>query len=51
MQDASAKGKKVLKKVNRLSEMTVALKKYTTMTRENYSDKKGKSSGTSEGFA
>ena len=51
MQDASAKGKKVLKKVNRLSEMTVALKEYTAMTRENHSDKKGKSSGTFEGFA
>ena len=51
MQDTSAKGKKVLKKANRLSEMTVALKEYTAMTRENHSDKKGKSSGTSEGFA
>ena len=51
MQVASAKGKKVLKKADKVSEMTVALKEYTAMTRENHSDKKGKSSGTSEGFA
>ena len=51
MQDVSAKGKKVLKKANKVSEMTVALKEYTAMTREKYSGKKGKSSGTSKGFA
>ena len=49
MQDASAKGKKVLRKANRVSEMTVILKEYTTMTMEKYSGKKGKSNGTSEG--
>ena len=51
MQNVSAKGKKVSKKENRVSEMTVALKEYTAMTRERFSGKKGKSSGTSEGFA
>ena len=50
MQNVSAKGKKVSKKANRVSEMTVALKEYTAMTRERFSSKKGKSSGTSEGF-
>ena len=47
MQEASAKGKKV----NKVSEMTVALKEYTTMTRERFSGNRGKSSGTSEQFA
>nr|POE84056.1 hypothetical protein CFP56_39447 [Quercus suber] len=51
MQDASAKGKKVLKNADRVSEMTMTLKKYTAMTRERYSGKKGKSSGTSKQFA
>ena len=31
MQDASAKGKKVSKKVDRVSEIIVALKEYTAM--------------------
>ena len=48
MQDASAKGKKVSKKVDRVSEIIVALKEYTAMTRERFSGKKGKSSGTFE---
>ena len=51
MEDASAKGKKASKKADRVSEMTVALKEYTAMTRERYSGKKGKSNGTSEQFA
>ena len=50
-QDASAKGKKVSKKVNRVNDMTVALKKYTVMKRERFSGKRDKSSGTSEQFA
>ena len=50
-QDASAKGKKVSKKVNRVSDMTVALKKYTATTRERFSGKRGKSNGTFEQFA
>ena len=48
MQDASAKGKKVSKKVDRVSEIIVALKEYTAMTRERFRGKKGKSSGTFE---
>ena len=48
MQDASAEGKKVSKKVDRVSEIIVALKEYTAMTRERFSGKKGKSSGTFE---
>ena len=51
MQDASAKGKKVSKKVDRVSDMTVALKEYTAMTREKFSGKQGKLSNTSEQFA
>ena len=50
MQDVNAEGKKALKKADKVSEMTVALKEYTSMTRERYSGKKGKSNGTSEGF-
>ena len=51
MQEASAKGKKVAKKVDKVSEMTVALKEYTVMTRERFNGNRGKSSGTSEQFA
>ena len=50
MHDASAKGKKVSKKENRVSDMTVALKEYTSMTREKFSGKQGKLSDTSEQF-
>ena len=39
VQDASAKGKKVSKKLDRVSEMTVALKEYTTMSECRYSGK------------
>ena len=51
MQDVSAKGKKVYKKVDRVSDMIVALKEYTAMTREGFSNKRSKSSGTSEQFS
>ena len=51
MQDASAEGKKVSKKADRVSEMTMAQKEDTAMIRERFSSKKGKSSGTSEQFA
>ena len=51
MQDASAEVKKVLKKADRVSDMIMALKKYTTMARERFSGKWGKSSGTSKQFA
>ena len=39
VQDASAKGKKVSKKLDRVSEMIVALKEYTTMSECRYSGK------------
>ena len=51
IQDVSAEGKKVSKKVDRVSEMTVTLKEYTAMTREEFSSKRSKSSCTSEQFS
>ena len=51
MQEASAKGKKVAKKVDKVSEMIVALKEYTAMTRERFSGNRDKTSGTSKQFA
>ena len=41
----------MMKKVYKVSEMTVALKEYIVMTRERFSGNKGKSSGTFEQFA
>lgn len=49
-QDSSGKGKKVSKKVNRASEMNVALQEYTVMTRERYSQRRGQAVGSSEHF-
>ena len=43
MQDVSGKGKKVSKKGDRVSDMTMALKEYTAMTKERFSGKLGKS--------
>jgi len=51
VQDASGKGKKVLKKGDRISEMTVALKECTAMTKDRFSGKLGKSCGSSDQFA
>ena len=51
MQDASGKGKKVLKKSNKLSELIVALKDYTSMTKDRFSDKLSRSSDSSNQFA
>ena len=51
MQEASAKGKKVAKKVNKVREVTMALKEYTAMTRERFSGNGSKSNGTFEQFA
>ena len=48
---ASGKGKKVLKKGDRVSEMTVALKEYTAMTKDRFTGKLGKSCGSSDQFA
>ncbi|KAK9991338.1 hypothetical protein SO802_026323 [Lithocarpus litseifolius] len=51
MQEASAKGKKVAKKVDKVIETTMALKEYTAMIGERFSSNRGKSSGTSEKFS
>ena len=51
VQDASGKGKKTSKKSDRVSEMTMALKEYTTMSKHRYSGKLGRSSGSSDQFA
>ena len=51
MQDASGKGKKVLKKGDRVSEMTVALKEYTAMMKDRFSGKLSKSCDSSDQFA
>ena len=51
MQDTSGKGnKKVSKKSDGVSEMIVALKEYTAMTKDRFSGKLSKSSGSSEQF-
>ena len=51
VQCPSGKGKKVLKKGDRVSEMTVALKEYTAMTKDRFSGKLSKSYGSSDQFA
>ncbi|KAL0010094.1 hypothetical protein SO802_005202 [Lithocarpus litseifolius] len=51
VQDASGKGKKVAKKLDRVSEMTVALKEYTAMTKDRFSGKLGRCSGSTDQFA
>ena len=50
VQDASGKDKKVSKRSDRVSEMTVALKEYTVMSEHRYSGKLGRSSGSSDQF-
>ncbi|XP_050262855.1 uncharacterized protein LOC126707304 isoform X1 [Quercus robur] len=51
MQEPSTKGKKVAKKNDRASEMTMALQEYTALARERFSKKKGKSFGSSDHVA
>ena len=51
VQDTISKGKKVLKKGDRVSEMTVALKEYTAMMNDRFNGKLGKSSSSSVQFA
>ena len=51
VQDASGRGKKVTKRLDRVSEMTVALKEYIAMFECRYSGKLGRSSGSSDQFA
>nr|POE95071.1 hypothetical protein CFP56_15134 [Quercus suber] len=51
VQDASGKGKKVSRKLDRVGEMTMALREYTAMSRDKFSGKLGKGSGSFEQFA
>ena len=51
MEDSTTKGKKVAKKNDRASEMTIALQEYTALARERFSKKKGKSYGSSDHVA
>ncbi|XP_023908125.2 uncharacterized protein LOC112019814 [Quercus suber] len=52
MEEPTTKGKKIAKKVDRASEMTMALQEYTALARERFSNnKKGKSSGSSNHVA
>ena len=51
MEEPTTKGKKVAKKNDRASEMTMALQEYTALARERFSNKKGKSSGSSDHVA
>ena len=51
MEEPSTKGKKVAKKNDRASEMTIALQEYTALARERFSKKKGKSYGSSDHVA
>ena len=50
MQDASHKGKKALKKSDRVSEMTAALQEYNAMSKCRYSGKPGRTTGSSDQF-
>ena len=51
VQDASGKGKKASKKLDRVSEMTAALKEYNAMSERRYSGKLGRTTGSSDQFA
>ena len=51
VQDASGKGKKASKKLDRVDEMTAALKEYNAMSEHRYSGKLGKTSCSSDQFA
>lgn len=48
MQESSVKSKKVSKKGDRVSDITIALKEYTAMTKEGFSGKRGKASSNSD---
>ena len=47
VQNSSAKGKKVAKKADRVSEMTTALQEYNALTRKRYSQRRGRAVGSS----
>ena len=46
IQDSSAKGKKVAKKADRASEMTTTLQEYNALTRERYSQRRGRAASS-----
>lgn len=47
IEKGTGKGKKVAKKVDRASEMTIALQEYTALVRERISLRKGRATGSS----
>ena len=51
IEEPTTKGKKVAKKNDRASEMTIALQEYTILARERFSKEKGKSYGISDHVA
>ena len=51
IKEPTSKGKKVAKKVDRVNEMTMTLQEYTALAREKFSNKKGRSTGSSEHVA
>ena len=51
IKEPTSKGKKVAKKVDRASEMTMALQEYTALATERFSNKKRRSTGSSEHVA
>ena len=51
MEEPTTKGKKVAKKNDRASEMTMALQEYTALAKERFSNKNGKFSGCSDHVA
>ena len=51
IKEPTSKEKKVAKKVDKASEMTMALQEYTALVRERFSNKKGRSTGSFEHVA
>ncbi|KAL0010326.1 hypothetical protein SO802_005434 [Lithocarpus litseifolius] len=51
IEEPTGKGKKVAKKADRDSDMTIALQEYTALERERFNKKKGKSMGSSNHVA
>nr|POE50476.1 hypothetical protein CFP56_58454 [Quercus suber] len=51
IEEPAGKGMKVAKKIDRASDMTIALQEYTALAREQFKKKKGKSMGSSDHVA
>ena len=51
IEEPTGKGKKVAKKMDKASEMTIALQEYTVLAREWFNKKKGKSISSSDHVA